>query len=458
MKHLSLLAFAFTSCTGVQTPQTTALDGIWMSDGYGLIAEIENGRARSYQIAGDICIPDSSRWERLSGFLEGIDISPAPDGQTALVAAPYAQHRIRVNRLPALPASCQTPVPDTPEGNFEAFAAFFAANYAFFDLYGVDWDRSVAAARQQVRPDMDDAALFGLMAEMMAPLRDGHLELEGSAGRQDLEFEPNVGRTHLALAAKAERSGRRERDVVDAFRRAFWVGNVRERILRGEGQTVGNGRIQYGMVEGDIGYIALVTVAGYESDRPDPDADLRATNQIMEDAITAFQSAGARAVIVDLSVNYGGFDFVSRAIAERFAAEPTYAYTKFAGDAEEPIRTRVMLSPNTGARFEGPVYVMTSNITISGGEILTMALRSLPNVTHVGEATRGALSDVLDRTLPNGWDLSLSNEVYLDHAGVAWEGRGIRPEIALDVFPDHDPIAGHWAAVQELLARIGDRL
>jgi carboxyl-terminal processing protease len=174
----------------------------------------------------------------------------------------------------------------------------------------------------------------------------------------------------------------------------------------------------------------------------------------MEEALLGFQQAGVRAVIIDLSVNYGGFDFVSRAIAERFAAERTHAYTKYAGDAENPIRTRVVLNPSQGTRFEGPVFLMTSNITVSAGEILTMALRALPNVTHVGELTRGALSDVLDRTLPNGWELSLSNEVYLDSSGAAWEGRGIQPEWKMQVFPDGDPTTGHWTAIQRLLGQI----
>ncbi|MEO0691284.1 MAG: S41 family peptidase [Pseudomonadota bacterium] len=207
-------------------------------------------------------------------------------------------------------------------------------------------------------------------------------------------------------------------------------------------------------MDGDIGYLALVTVAGYNRGEPNPTRDLRAINKIMEDAIQNFRRAGVRAVVIDLSVNYGGFDFISRAIAERFASAPTHAYTKYAGDAKDPIKTRVMLTPSRGARFEGPVYVMTSNITISGGEILTMALGALPNVTHVGEATRGALSDVLDKTLPNGWEVSLSNEVYLDSDGIAWEGRGVKPDWEMTVFPDADPVAGHLRAVRELLRSI----
>ena len=454
MKYEKIAFIFLASCASTQTDLPEGLNGVWMSDGYGMIAEIQDGRARAYQFAGDVCVPESRKWERLPSFLDGIDVDLQPDGKTALIAAPYAQHRIRADRIAALPPACLVPPANTPLGNFEAFAAFFEQNYAFFDLYGVDWQARVTAARSEIRPDMRDRDLFQVMARMMAPLRDGHLELHGRDGRKRMTFEPNVGRTHRALAAAAERNGSAREDEVDVFHEAFWRGNAQERILRGEGTFAGNRRIQYGIVDGDIGYVALVTLAGYSRGRPDPERDLRVVNDVMEQALVGFQKAGVRAVIIDLSVNYGGFDFVSRAIAERFAAERTHAYTKFAGDAENPIRTRVMLDPSPGTRFEGPVYVMTSNVTVSAGEILTMALRALPNVTHVGEPTRGALSDVLDRTLPNGWDLSLSNEVYLDNSGTAWEGRGIQPEWEITVLPDSNPTDGHWAAIQMLLDRI----
>lgn len=449
LAFLFLVAFA-----SARSAISETLDGYWMTDGYGLVAEVRDGRARSYEYAGDICIPTGRRWERLSSFLDGIVIEPQPDGQSALIAGPFAQHRIRAIRIPSLPAACANPPADTPEGNFEAFAAFFARHYAFFDLYHVDWQAVTDAARKKVRPDMSDAELFQVMAQMMAPLRDGHLELNGRDGRRDLTFEPNVGRTHRALMAAAKRAGRSSEKDIDAFHKAFWRDSVQKRILQGEGEFAGNERIQYGVVDGDIGYITLVTVAGYGRGRLNPERDLRAINATMEDALQRFQQAGVRAVIVDISVNYGGFDFISLAIAERFASERTHAYTKYAGDAKDPIRTRVMLNPSEGTRFEGPVYVMTSNITISGGEILTMALRALPNVTHVGEPTRGALSDVLSKSLPNDWELSLSNEVYLDSKGIAWEGRGIKPDQEMTVFPDQNPVDGHLAAIQNLLSKI----
>jgi C-terminal processing protease CtpA/Prc len=63
-----------------------------------------------------------------------------------------------------------------------------------------------------------------------------------------------------------------------------------------------------------------------------------------------------------------------------------------------------------------------------------MVLSSLliENITKVGSNTEGVFSDVLDKLLPNGWELDLSNEVYLDTKGVNYEGVGIPADVKLD--------------------------
>jgi C-terminal processing protease CtpA/Prc len=58
-----------------------------------------------------------------------------------------------------------------------------------------------------------------------------------------------------------------------------------------------------------------------------------------------------------------------------------------------------------------------------------MAMDVLPHVTLVGENSNGILSDVLNKALPNGWELGLSNEVYADHLGVVHEVTGVPPEV-----------------------------
>jgi carboxyl-terminal processing protease len=81
-------------------------------------------------------------------------------------------------------------------------------------------------------------------------------------------------------------------------------------------------------------------------------------------------------------------------------------------------------------------------------------MRALDNVRHVGEPTRGAFSNVLEKCLPNGWCLSLSNEIYTDHRGEVWEGRGIEPDVPISVFNPSDPLTGHPEAVRAVIELI----
>jgi C-terminal processing protease CtpA/Prc len=55
---------------------------------------------------------------------------------------------------------------------------------------------------------------------------------------------------------------------------------------------------------------------------------------------------------------------------------------------------------------------------------------------------------MLTKPLPNGWAVTLSNEVYLDADGKAWEARGIPPKIAIPVFRGGDHAAAYLQAVR----------
>lgn len=55
---------------------------------------------------------------------------------------------------------------------------------------------------------------------------------------------------------------------------------------------------------------------------------------------------------------------------------------------------------------------------------------------------------MLTRYLPNGREISLSNEICTDPHGVVWEGRGIEPHVTTDVFAPGNPFDGHVEAVR----------
>ncbi|MEE8307959.1 MAG: S41 family peptidase, partial [Gammaproteobacteria bacterium] len=258
------------------------------------------------------------------------------------------------------------------------------------------------------------------------------------------------------LSALAGRENEDTEDFVDDWLDRIWKKGIGKTLLRGDGRKAANGNIRYGLLDGDIGYLAIRSMEGLASDDDDEDKDIKAAGKAVDKALASFE--GVRAVIVDVSLNDGGFDQVARAIAGRFASERTLGYYKYAGDSETDVPQAIYIEPSGKRRYTGPVYLITSDITVSAAEIFTMSMRALPNVTHVGGTTRGALSDMLWKPLPNGWKLSLSNEVYLDAERRSWEGAGIPPKVKLEVFSKKDVTAGHLNAVQAVvqLARRND--
>ncbi len=442
-------------CCGACVPplEDPRLNGIWKSKGYGYVTVIEGTTVETFGVAGRTCVSEGK--DRLGDVFDGYEATIAEDGQSFGFGLEGEDHRVIFERIPTLPDVCATPRPDTPTGNFEAFVDYFRTHYAFFDVYGVDWGQQVAKARPQVNDQMDEAALFELLSNMIDPLKDGHVVLSGEVNGHDRSFEPNPGTLYAHLARTAQARGGAPEEAIDAFQSAFWIDSVAGDILNGQGTFAAQKFVQYGLPRPDVGYIGLVTMGGYANgEEGELQADIAQIDATLDSAFAQFEDADVKAVILDTSLNFGGYDAVSLAIAGRFAAEPAHAFSKYAADSPDRAIGRFAVTRSDRSRYEGPLFLVTSDMTVSAGEILAMALRALPQTVHVGMPTRGALSDVLSKQLPNGWTVALSNEVYQDHLGKEWEGRGIPPHQTSAVFPLEDPVAGHRAAINSLLDQV----
>lgn len=158
-------------------------------------------------------------------------------------------------------------------------------------------------------------------------------------------------------------------------------------------------------------------------------------------------NAGVQGVIVDLSNNRGGWDKIAKAIPARFTDQAYVGFTTATrGSGLSPFPH--IIEPASGPRFTGPVYLLTSDVTVSGGELATLAQRQNPRVVHAGATTRGAFSTPLAKRLPNGWLLELSNEIFAALDGSVYEETGIKPSTALEVYPGGAPVEGHWRTVE----------
>lgn len=66
---------------------------------------------------------------------------------------------------------------DSPQENFEALWRILDENYCFFEYKNVDWDEVHDRYQVQITDSMDQFALFDVLGNMLAELKDGHTNL-----------------------------------------------------------------------------------------------------------------------------------------------------------------------------------------------------------------------------------------------------------------------------------------
>ena len=148
-----------------------------------------------------------------------------------------------------------------------------------------------------------------------------------------------------------------------------------------------------------------------------------------------------RALVIDLRFNGGGSGDLAVELANRLTERKRLAYTYRVRNGsheqfEKPVA--INLTPKAPAFLGKPVIVLTSNNTMSAGDLAAMVLRDLPQVTLLGETTYGIFSEGIPRQLPvknagefPGWTLTLSTQRLYSARGEFLEQRGVQPKIVL---------------------------
>ena len=416
----------------VEGSPVAAVQGVWRSRGYGYVVVMGQDGPALFHVAGDFCYADP-RQERDPDELFAYYRPLGRD--TVAFSGELGQTRIVFDRLRSLPAACSDTGRWSPARIAALTAATFADLYPSFAERGIDWRARTAAVERALNDTTDDASLFKTLRAMLAGVEDPHVELHASVAGEERDLEPGDGPTLARLRGGKNEGGPRigEEQWQPAYRRG-----ILDTVLQGKGHQAAGGNILWGRV-GDIGYLNLMSMSGDED----------AFHAALDQAMTAFK--GARGVIVDVTNNRGGTDGLAQQIAGRFAAGRRLAYTKVAHGARDVEPQPFHVEPSKRTRYVGPVYLLTSDVTLSAAEVFALYMRALPNVVHVGGTTRGAFSDMIEKPLPNGWTLNLSAEIYRDPQGRSHEVRGLSPQVEREIFPPSNLTGGHARAVLALM-------
>jgi len=261
--RLSVIRVILLLIVGGIAVQAQSLDGVWRSQGYGYVFEIQGPTLRAFEVTTTTCV---------AGFAAKRSLVPVPDreatfrsrdGTYFVKAGGTHDHKllnigslsdIRIDRVAEIPAVCDPPAANTPIGNFEVFSRTFAEEYISFDLKGIDWDKVVADNRSKVTPRTTPSQLFDIFVGMIKPLADIHTGIEAPKLNREFDapFRPGTDRLIKAGVDRFANEGRRALFAVTD--RAY---------LQGPLKKFCRGHIQFGHINSNTGYLRILSFGGY---------------------------------------------------------------------------------------------------------------------------------------------------------------------------------------------------
>jgi Peptidase family S41 len=435
------LAPVLAACAPTQASfQASSLDGLWASNGYGLMLEIDRADVRVWQTTSGSCLLafNARRIQDLPEGAEAVFVMPEGAGQLAVMIKKTASDDLRqlrvlgtageisLKRLTSKPSICAAAADKNPIRNLEVFAESFREFYPSFQSKKIDWEAAVAQARKSLGDSSDGQALFQTLQNLIAPLQDAHTFVNAPS-LNDLEFQgfrnsPTSPRTFPELIERREA-----------------IAGIIGKTVPGGLQEYANKKLRFGWLDraAGIGYLRLT---GFEKFSSDP--QFSAQLEALEGALDKIFTPDLRKLVIDVRINPGGFDAFGLAVISRLTDTKLTAYRKFArafgADKPDAITAvqDVLVTPSTRSRFTGPLVLMTSSFTVSAGETFVLGLMQRPNTTRIGTNTQGAFSDMQTRVLPNGWRFGVPTETYETPNGQRFEGIGIAPEMEVPSFTD----------------------
>ena len=264
---------------------------------------------------------------------------------------------------------------DTPTGNFEALWEIIDEHYCFFDFkqheYGLDWNEVYNKYKVRVSDKMSDPELFEVLKDMLAELRDGHVNLYTSY---------DLGRYWTWH---------------EAYPQNF--SDTLERRYLGTDYKISSG-MSYRILDDNIGYIR------YDS------FQLPVGEGGLDDALSYM--ALCRGLIIDIRNNGGGNLTTAERLAGRFVQEKTLVsymqHKTGTGHHDFSSLEARYLEPSSNLRWHKPVCVLTNRSVFSAANDFAVMMHALPNVKLIGDRTGGGSGLPMSSSLPNGWSVRFS--------------------------------------------------
>lgn len=137
-------------------------------------------------------------------------------------------------------------------------------------------------------------------------------------------------------------------------------------------------------------------------------------------------------LIIDLRDNIGGREEMAMLLLDYLFENPTHILTNLNKEGNDK-QIWTTSDHQEGHLSEIPIFVLTSQHTVSGGEMFAYVLKNRKRAMVIGEKTRGAAHKTHLFSLQSfGIDLAIPLSTTIDPVtGTDWEGKGVEPDIAV---------------------------
>jgi carboxyl-terminal processing protease len=439
------IIFFLTHGLAAQAVPDDSLTGIWQMRGYGKIIAIDESTIATYEVTAISCTL-SSQVDR-DAMLQMGTFKKMDQNLLTLTQGIKIYTLDKVDTLPKRAKYNQTEI-ENPAYNFDVFWNTLNENYPFFATRQIDWPGMKEKYRS--KGIKNKTQLQRTLKKIIRQLNDGHTTL--------IVPKDNGSPPHYATSRKT------------AILEDKILGRYVKHPVRYGTSIKGNGLLNYGITENNVGYIQVNNMmffsavyknpnglSGYdylfdylnaaESDPDHFEEEKKGVRTLM--AKLNEDLKGTDAIILDLRFNSGGYDLVSLEILRHFISEETKLYSKKAKLADGFTAPQYFAIAPASTTYTKPVFLLTSHQTASAPEIAALGSLAVSNITRIGSNTEGIFSDILEKKLPNGWILNLSNEIYQDTSGTCYESMGIPPDIQLNYPEDEN------AFIRKLKKEIG---
>ena len=446
------------------TTSSNGMDGVYRSLGYGRLVKIANGEFIVADITSRSCIP------LMDGAVDDLGDALQYNNDTlTLKDGINLYYFVRTDDAPAICKKGSAEYVEAEEKkndpvyNFEVLWETFKEHYAYFELRGVNPDAMYAEYRPKISSEMSDAEFYSVVFEMLESFGDGHIGISAPD-----EIEKAAMALQMDESTDAKDEDGTENETPNKPLRRHEVSKIVAEHYIPEGTYVKNGNLRWGILQNNIGYLQLnqmMALADYglsdtlsyreywmaflekaELAEDDTQDELEGLNNSLDTIMKDF--AATDAMIIDVRFNGGGKDEVGMAVLKRLNDSEKVVFTKKGRMDTGFTPDNVIVQSASAKPYKNPVYLLIGPDSASATEIMALSSLSMPNITRVGANTEGVFSDILDKTLPNGWEFGLSSEVYLDNKGTNYEGVGIPPDVEI----------GYVRDTQEFLHKVVDGL